>query len=135
MSVLRKMLNLASTERDIALAWLQIGAIFFAMRSCEYLKTAKEDSKRTKIIQLGNLCFKKDGKNLSTNSPFLHTADMVRVRFEFQKNDKRDVIVHMFKSGDKVLCPVIAWAATVKRVKLIKNSSQNSEVCLFQEKI
>ena len=39
----------------------------------------------------------------------------------------------MFKSGDKLLCPVIAWAFTVQRVRKIHGSSDTSEVCLFQD--
>ena len=66
------------------------------------------------------------------NSKVLHKADMVRIRFEFQKSDRRDVIVHMFASGDSTLCPVIAWAFTVRRVWKIPTASDSSEVCLFQ---
>ena len=131
MMVLRKMMDLATSERDIAVTWLLIGAIFFAMRSCEYLKTASEESKRTKIIRVGNLVFKKGNRILNHNDPNLDKADLVRVRFVFQKNDKRDVQVHMFRSGDDLLCPVIAWAKTVQRVRKIPSSSDNSEVCLF----
>ena len=39
----------------------------------------------------------------------------------------------MFRSGDRILCPVIAWAKVVQRVRSIEGSSDNSEVCLFQE--
>ena len=62
MSVLRKMLDISDSSRDKALSWLLIGAIFFAMRSCEYLKTAPEESKRTKMIRLRNIVFKKNSK-------------------------------------------------------------------------
>ena len=132
--VLRKMLELSSSARDKATTWLMIGAIFFAMRSCEYLRTAAEEKKRTKIVRIGNLTFKKDNKILSHTSKLLEKADLVRVRFCFQKNDKRDVCVHMFNSGDKILCPVVAWAKTVKRVRKIKGSNPNSEVCTFEDK-
>ena len=37
--VLRKMLHLSTSEREFAVPWLVIGALFFAMRSCKYLKT------------------------------------------------------------------------------------------------
>ena len=59
MMVLRKMLELSSSKREKSATWLLIGAIFFAMRSCEYLKTGKEENKRTKIIRVGNVTFKK----------------------------------------------------------------------------
>ena len=64
LSVWRKLHNLAHSNKDKAISWLLIGAIFFAMRSCEYLKTGPEESKQTKIIRLRNIIFKKDGKNV-----------------------------------------------------------------------
>ena len=132
MMVLRKMTDLSSSKLEIATSWLLIGAIFFAMQSCEYLRTALEETKRTKIVRLKNITFKKDNKILKHNSTLLEKVDLVRIRFCFQKNDKRDVCVHMFKSGDNLLCPVVAWAKTIKRVKRIQGSSEESEVCLFQ---
>ena len=56
MMVLRKMLELTVvSEREKAIiAWLLIGALFFAMRFCEYLKVAPEETKRTKIIRVWN---------------------------------------------------------------------------------
>ena len=131
MIVLRKMMNLAISDRDKAVSWLLIGAIFFAMRSCEYLKTAAEDKKRTKIIRIENIIFKKDNKILKHDDIHLTTADLVQIKFVFQKNDKRDVCIHMFRSGDKILCPVVAWATTVRRVRAIPRSVDESEVCLF----
>ena len=131
--VLRKMMELSTSAREIATAWLLIGAIFFAMRSCEYLKTAPEESKRTKIIRIGNIVFKKDNRVLSHADSDLHSANLVRIRFVFQKNNRRDVQIHMFRSGDDLLCPVLAWATTVKRVRKIPGSDNESEVCLFED--
>ena len=130
MMVLRKMMELATPERDKTTTWLLIGSIYFAMRSCEYLKTALEESKHTKIICIGNIIFKKGNRILNHADPELEKADLVRVRFIFQKNDKQDMQVHM-KSGNNLLCPVIAWATTVRQVRKIPLSSDNSEVCLF----
>ena len=48
MMVLRKMLELAVSKREEAIAWLLIGALFFVMRSFEYLKVPPEETKRTK---------------------------------------------------------------------------------------
>ena len=70
---------------------------------------------------------------LDHSDPDLTSADMVRIRFIYQKNDRRDVCIHMFKSGDPELCPVVVWANTVQRVRKIKGSNEDSEVCLFQE--
>eukprot|EP00957_Ditylum_brightwellii_P087206 6637862-Ditylum_brightwellii.AAC.1 len=72
------------------------------MRSCEYLKTAAKEKKRTKIVRLKNISFKKGASICAHNKTDLVEADLVRIRFEFQKNDRRDVCIHMFKSGDPV---------------------------------
>ena len=127
------MMELAVSDRDKATTWLLIGAIFFAMRSCEYLKTSAEEKKRTKIIRVGDVLFKKNNRISKHDDPNLHTSDLVQIKFCFQKNDKRDVCIHMFRSGDSLLCPVIAWAKTVQRVRKIPESNDDSKVCLFQD--
>ena len=132
MSVLRKMYDLAETPWDVAATHLLIGAIFFAMRSCEYLKTSSQESnKRTKILRVNSILFKKNGRILPHDDPDLHDADIVRIKFEFQKNDRRDVCIHMFRTNDPVLNPVAAWAATIRRVLTIPSATTESEVCLF----
>ena len=45
MMVLRNILELTVSEREKAIAWLLIGALFFAMRYCEYLTVASEEKK------------------------------------------------------------------------------------------
>jgi hypothetical protein len=131
MMVLRKMMALSTSEREKAVSWLLIGAIFFAMRSCEYLQTASEDKKRTKIVRIGNIIFKKGNSIINHSDPLLQSSDLVRIKFVFQKNDKRDVCIHMFRSGDTTLCLVIAWANTVQRIRKIPSTTDDSEVCLF----
>ena len=55
LSAIRMIMETAVTHKDLALAWLFIGATIFVIRSCEYLKTKhNEDSRRTKIIRLRN---------------------------------------------------------------------------------
>ena len=110
--VLRKMLEIGATPIEQALGYSCIGANFFAIRSCEYLwSTHREDSKRTKIIRLRNIAFKGgEGKLLELSSPMLQSTDIVIITFEFQKNTKRNKTVHMFRTGDDILCPVKAWA-------------------------
>ena len=81
-------MDMANSHKDIALAWLFIGAVFFAMRSCEYLRTRhQEDSKRTRIIRLANIKFTKRGRMLNHWQDKLTDADLVVITFEFQKND------------------------------------------------
>ena len=126
-------MELSITARDKAITWLLIGTIFFAMRSCEYLKTCKnEESKRTKILRTRNLKFKKDGKVIPHSSKELTTADMVIITFEFQKNNLRHQTVHMYKTEDKLLNPVLAWGTTVQRIlSTIPEASGDTKVCSF----
>ena len=134
MSVIRKLHQISFSNLDKAISWLAIGAIFFCMRSCEYLQTnIKEEHRRTKIIQLKNIKFKKKDKILKHSSSKLHEADLVMITFEFQKNDWRSKTVHMFKTRDSILCPVKAWSRTVKRIlSSIPNCSEDMQVYSFQ---
>ena len=133
-SVLRKMYEFSSTDWEFALTHLFVLALFFAMRSCEYMETRyPEESKRTKILRCKNFTFKKDGCRLNHSLPFetLASADLVIILFEFQKNDWINHSVHMFCNGDAFLCPVRAAAFTVKRVMKIPGATADSKICSF----
>ena len=133
MMVLRKLLDLANSDWQRAVAWLLIGAIFFAMRSCEYLETKiSETDRRTKILRIRNIIFKKNGITIPHTDEHLEDADIVMIIFEFQKNDKCDIQVHMFRTSDQILNPVVAWAKTVKRVWTYPNTTDDTKVCTFQ---
>ena len=64
----------------------------------------------------------------------LEESELVMITFEYQKNDKRDQQVHMFKTSDDVLNPVKAWARTVQRVRSYQGASDESKVCEFHHK-
>ena len=60
--VLRQLIKTRSYIENIAIAQLCTGALFFAMRSCEYLFTnIAEEKRRTKTLRIRNLCFFKKG--------------------------------------------------------------------------
>jgi len=127
------MMELSGTELQQNHTWLLIGAIFFAMRSCEYIRTpGKEETKRTKMLRLRNMKFKKNGVVLSHDSRQLKCADIVIITFEFQKNKMRNRTVHMFSTGDNLLCPVVAWATTVQRIlNTIPNATGDTKMCSY----
>ena len=99
----------------IAYHQLTILAFFFAMRSCEYLKTTGE--RRTQSLRLRNLVFRRKNKIVPHDDPHLDLADTVTVTFEYQKRDLRDDAVTQSRSGDPLLCPVRAAAAVVQRLR------------------
>ena len=89
MIVLQQMLEIANSPWEHTAAWLLIGAIFFAMRSCEYLDTKiPEKDRRTKILRLWNIIFKTKGITIPHTSFELESAEIVQIVFKFQKNDK-----------------------------------------------
>ena len=126
--------TIALSSWDAAVAHLLILAFFFCMRSCEFLSTRyPEESRRTKILRLKNITFKKDNHFLSHTCSLrdLETADIIIITFEFQKNDWRNHTVHMFKTDDHLLCPVKAGARVVKRVDSIPSSTPTTKICTF----
>ena len=125
---------LSITPWEVSVTCLLILGLFFAMRSCEYLETRyPEESRRTKILRRKNIVFKKNGRILSHRLPLkvLMSADLVIITFEFQKNDWRNHTVHMFASGDKLLCPVIAAARIVKRLMSYPGQDEEAKICTF----
>lgn len=125
----------ALSNWDIAIVQLLILAFFFCMRSCEFLSTTyKEESKRTKILRLRNLKFKKGSTFLSirgSSEKELAAADIIIITFEFQKNDWRNHTVHMYRTDDDLLCPVKAGAKVARRVWALPNSTMDTKICSF----
>ena len=78
------------------------------------------------VIKKGNIV-------IQHNDPDMLSSDLVRIILFLQKNEKRNKCIHMFKSGDTVLCSVISWETTVQRVRIMPESSNESKVCLFYD--
>lgn len=121
--------ELATTEEDKALSRLSIGAYFFAMRSCEYLHVSGE--RRTRRLQLRNIRFFRGSREIDRSDPDIHTADAVSITFDFQKNDKRNVTITMYRTDHSTLCPVRAWAAVVEYLLSCPNVTDSTPVSLF----
>jgi hypothetical protein len=116
---------------DKSLCELFIGAFFFAMRSCKYIKVS--GTRKTKLLSLKNIRFFKGKKLLQHNDKFLHLADTVSITFELQKRDtKNDTITH-HRTSDPLLCPVKIWSRTVKRINSYPNSNQDTTVNTFMK--
>ena len=105
------MWEMACTDQEKALARLAIGAFFHAMRSCEYLRVAGE--RRTKIVCKQDVRFFLGSRELPHDHPDLFTADAVQITFRFQKSLIRDACITMYRTRDKILCPVRAWAGVI----------------------
>jgi hypothetical protein len=128
MIVLKELTKMIATESQRARAQLAIGAIFFACRSCEYLKVPQSEKRRTDVLRLRCLRFFHNGRETPHLSPSLHLADSVSITFEWQKKDERNDTVTHLRSGDAILCPVRQWAAIVRRIRAYPGSVDNTPV-------
>ncbi len=104
--------------QDKTIAWLQVLAFFFCMRSCEYSDVTGE--RRTKTVCFRNIRFFSKNKLIPNNSPKIFSATSISITFEWQKRDVRDdIITHQRANdtiGDKIMCPVRAAAELVSAI-------------------
>jgi hypothetical protein len=128
-SILRKFYQLALSPFDKAMCQLFIGAFFFAMRSCEYVKV--QGPRKTKLLTLQNIRFFIGNRQIKHSDPVLLSAECVSITFEHQKRDVKNDVITQHRSGDKILCPVRMWAAIVKRIYSYSGSSASDPVNLF----
>ena len=103
------------TTRNRVIGELTTGALFFGMRSCEYLTV--DGPRKTKILRLRNLRFFHQRQEITKThkSQSIFTATSISITFEFQKNNQKDETVIMHANG-KELCPVQAWAKITHRI-------------------
>jgi hypothetical protein len=115
------------------MADLTIGAFFFAMRSCEYSSVAERG--KTKLLTVGNIRFyTRDRTEISHLDPTLQLiAEYVTVTFEDQKNNHKMETRTQQRTGDPVLCPVLAWSNVVTRILASPNTSPATTVNFFYD--
>ena len=135
MMLFRKILDLAVTRKESTPLQLYIGVLLFTIKSCEYLKcTHSEGYKRTNILRLRNINFKKDGKLLTHGSPRVSLSDFVTVKFEVQTNKRRDNAVCMFKTNYSISCPVKTWEYVATHIcTLVLEASHGTRVWAFMD--
>lgn len=129
-SVYRFILRHARSPKMKAKAHLLAGALFFAMRSCEYSKAGnRDDDRRTITVRLKDVKFHRRRSLIPHSSRFLHTADSVSITFLLQKRDNEiGETVTMHRTRDAELNPVLHWAYTIRRVRRIEGWTNDSPV-------
>jgi len=123
--VFETLLRNNKTPLSEAIGQLTAGALYFAMRSCEYSYTG--EGIRTDILKLENLKFySKDGTEVKHNR---QAAQKVKIVFPNQKNLEKDepVIRSKAKESSK-LCPVRAWGAIYDRISGYKGTTGKTTV-------
>jgi hypothetical protein len=128
-SILREFYKILISQMDKTICELFIGAFFFAMRSCEYLKVSGKC--KTKLICIRNIRFFLGKHQLLHSDRLLHLADSVSITFEQQKHDSKNDTITQPRSGDKLLCPVKIWCKIIQRLLSYTSSNQDTPVNTF----
>jgi hypothetical protein len=123
----------ASNPFLAALSDLAIGAFFFAMRSCEYLKVPTRG--KTKLLRIHNIRFY-DGTKIEVphSTPDLSLrAHFVSITFESQKTAQKNQTRTQRRTNNPILCPVLVWARIVTRILSSPHTSSQSPVNFYHD--
>jgi hypothetical protein len=141
MTVWLSILNDKSNDLNEAIGQLLIGALFFAMRSCEYSSTSNQEDKKTKLLCLRNIrifSLSKEGYMITlphtSDLSLLQQADCVSITFENQKNGEKDACITQHRTPPhKQLCPVRAWALIINRILSYPGTNMDTTVNTFKK--
>jgi hypothetical protein len=131
-----------SNSLNESMGQLITGALFFAMRSCEYSTTNNQEDKKTKLLCLRNIrlfSISKEGYMITiphtASLTELQSAECVSITFENQKNGEKDACITQHRTAnDKILCPVRSWALIIKRINQYPKTNENTTVNTFMAK-
>jgi len=131
-AVFRHRLRTAQHPRAQARAQLLGGALFYAMRSCEYTDVGSNDRK-TRPIRAKDLVFMSGNKVLPHHHPLLRYADTLTITFGDQKTEIRNEQVTQHNNQDCELNPIVNWAETVTRLRGYPGYRDDWEVYKFYD--
>jgi len=131
-TVFRKLLNMASLPREQARAWLVCGALFFAMRSCEYTFTGNGERK-TRPVRPCDIVFWKGAEVIPHDSPHLHKAYSISIDFGDQKSELKNETVSQDNNRKADLNPVTMFANTIRRLRSYPGYKDSWSICTFYD--
>lgn len=130
--VYRWWLRNSKHPREKARATLLAGALFFAMRSCEYCKTNHKEQK-TQPIRPIDICFRIGAEIIEHNDSRIYIADCVEITLKIQKNGKIEDQIAQWHTNDNELCPVKHWADTITRLRSYPNYNDQWPVYYYHD--
>ena len=113
--VFRHVISNAKHPRAVARSQLLGGALFYALRSCEYLFVGVNERK-TRTIEVQDIVFTNGTLVVPHSHPHLHLSEAVTINFGDQKSHIRFELVTQYNNDDPQLNPVYNWASVVKRI-------------------
>ena len=130
--VFKKIRRNRTTRKSIAMGQLIIGALFFGMRSCEYV-TIKGKKRRTKKLLIKDIrffCHRSETRKVLSNREALLKATSVSITFSLQKNNKKYATISQQRNNTEIF-PVTAWAEVILRILSYDGTNELSPVDLF----
>jgi hypothetical protein len=112
---------------------LVIGAYFFAMRPCEFVKTPRPG--RTKRAKLGTIVFRDRSKGIVLHSDplLLSKAEYITIVFIDQKNGNKMDHRTQHKTDHAFLCPVLRFGRAVMRIiATVPNWTTDTPLCTLR---
>ena len=88
MCVIAELGQKTNSELSITISQLTSLAIFFACRSCKYLKVPAADQQRTTILRICNIRFFRNSDLIDHDDDELEFSDCISLTFEKQKKDE-----------------------------------------------
>jgi hypothetical protein len=96
----------AKHPREQARAQLLAGALFFAMRSCEYSKT-KHKEQKTQPIRPCDIIFRIGAEIIHHNEPRIAIANNVEITFRVQRSSRRSDLTMAYKGQRTMSCTTL----------------------------
>ena len=128
--VFRHCLRMAALPCEQARACIVGGALFFALRSCEYLFVGNKE-RNTRLIRACDVVFRDGPRVILHDSPTLHLADTMSIDFSDQKSNIRDETVSLDNNHRDNLNPVILFVKTSRRLRSYPRYSEKRELFIF----
>ena len=123
---------MADTLRELAKAHLFAGALFFAMRSCEYLWVSWLERK-TRCTRGKDVVFWVGPAVVPHDKLDEIEPDSVSITFGRQKSEIKDETVTQDATDDPQLNPVTHWKHTIQRLRSYPNYSDEWPVSTFHD--
>ena len=112
------------TPLSEATGQLTVGALYFAMRSCECSYTSQDI--RTQLLALEDVKFYTNGREVRKNR---QGAQKVKIVFPNQKNmEKMEPVIRSRADESSILCPVRSWGAIIDRIEGYKGTTGKTTV-------
>jgi hypothetical protein len=131
MSVISALAKQELSKLDQTIVQLMGLGMFFAFRSCEYLKVLQAEQLQTEQLCMRNICFFMDGDIVPHTHHDLEFVDCVFITFEHQKQEEKHNTITQESSGNLVLCPVRFAAGLVRCIWSYKRIDSNTRVSTY----